>query len=64
MRAYLVTRNPQGEWPGEIKVLYMPFVDEDVLYVVDERRGFLEIRGREKIVEFITQLKNGRQISQ
>ncbi|ACB40686.1 hypothetical protein [Pyrobaculum neutrophilum] len=64
MKAYLVTRDPRGAWPRDVKILYLPFAEEDVLYVVDERRGFVEISGREKIEEFIGQLRSGRRTSQ
>ena len=58
MKAYLVTREP-SRWPGDVKVLYIPFADEDVLYIFDEKRGFMEIRGRDRITEFIASLRNG-----
>jgi hypothetical protein len=58
VKAYLVTREP-SRWPGDVKVLYIPFVDEDVLYIFDEKRGFMEIRGRDRITEFIARLRNG-----
>ncbi|MEM1597605.1 MAG: hypothetical protein QXP31_10910 [Pyrobaculum sp.] len=60
MKAYLVTREP---WlvEKEVRVVQIPFVEEEVLYVVDRRVGFVEIRGRENILNFINQLKNGRQ---
>lgn len=59
VKAYIVTREP-SKWPGDVKVLYVPFVDEDVLYLFDEKRGFIEIRGRDKIAEFIVRLRNER----
>ena len=33
----------------DVKVLYIPFADEDVLYIFDEKRGFMEIRGRDRL---------------
>jgi hypothetical protein len=59
VKAYIVTREP-SKWPGGVKVLYVPFIDEDVLYLFDEKRGFIEIRGRDKIAEFIVRLRNER----
>jgi hypothetical protein len=38
VKAYLVTREP-SRWPGDVKVLYIPFADEDVLYIFDEKEG-------------------------
>ncbi|WP_193322549.1 hypothetical protein [Pyrobaculum calidifontis] len=55
MKAFLVTKNPSTPLPEGIKVVYIPFVEEDVLYIFDERFGFLEITGKEKIGEFIAQ---------
>jgi hypothetical protein len=54
-----MTREP-SKWSGDVKVLYVPFIDEDVLYLFDEKRGFIEIRGRDKIAEFIVRLRNER----
>ncbi len=53
-----MTREP-SRWPGDVKVLYIPFADEDVLYIFDEKRGLMEIRGRDRITEFIARLRNG-----
>jgi hypothetical protein len=58
VKACLVTREP-SRWPGDVEVLYIPFADEDVLYIFDEKRGFMEIRGRDRITEFIARLRNG-----
>ncbi|MEZ0320157.1 MAG: hypothetical protein ABWK05_09260 [Pyrobaculum sp.] len=60
MKAYLVTREP---WlvEREVRILQIPFVEEEVLYVVDKKVGFVEVRGRENIMNFINQLKNERQ---
>jgi hypothetical protein len=33
-----MTREP-SKWPGDVKVFYVPFIDEDVLYIFDEKRG-------------------------
>jgi len=63
VKAFLVTRNPPAALPEDVKVLYIPFVEEDVLYIFDERFGFLEITGREKIGEFIAQ-RSARRSSQ
>jgi hypothetical protein len=57
VKAYLVTKEP-ARWAGKVKVVYIPFAEEEVLYVFDGRTGFIEISGRDNITEFIVQMKN------
>jgi len=63
VKAFLVTKNPPSTLPEGVKVVYIPFVEEDVLYIFDDRFGFLEITGKEKIGEFIAQ-RSARRSSQ
>jgi hypothetical protein len=42
VKAYIVTTEP-SKWPGDVKVLYVPFIDEDVLYIFDEKSIFDKI---------------------
>ena len=64
VKAYLVTRDSATLHTPGLKVIHIPFADEDTLYVFDERVGYLEIRGREKIQEFINRLRSEKQTSQ
>lgn len=64
MKAYLVTKNEELPDISGLQIIKIPFADEDTLYVFDTRLGYLEIKGWEKIREFITRLKNGLQTSQ
>ncbi|MEM0463951.1 MAG: hypothetical protein QXS00_05150 [Pyrobaculum sp.] len=63
MKAYLVTKNEELPDISGLHVIKIPFADEDTLYVFDARLGYLEIKGREKIMEFIHRLKNEPQTS-
>ncbi|HII47407.1 hypothetical protein [Pyrobaculum aerophilum] len=64
MKAYLVTKERGAQLGPGVEVIHIPFVEEDTLYVFDEKTGYVEIRGRDRIVEFLNRLKNGRRISQ
>lgn len=64
VKAILVTREPPEGAEEVVKVIKLPFVDEDILYVVDNKTGFMEVRGREEIMKFISAMKGARRIAQ
>ena len=64
MKAYLVTKERETQLGPGVEVIHIPFAEEDTLYVFDEKTGYVEIRGRDRIVEFLNRLKNVKRISQ
>jgi len=62
VKAFLVAKNPPTTLPEGVKVV-LPFVEEDVLYIFDERFSFLEITGREKSASLLPREARGEALN-